>query len=316
MHGQIGEFILKTLWDEEKQQLFRFHMDKQSSVPAYAEDYAHIIEGFLDLYTCCADLKWLQWAMRLQERMDDLFWDPVYGGYFMTTEDNQSLPFRIKFCFDTDEPSASSVALSNLFRFCGLLHENDFYTRRATETMEAFAMYFDEFAMLLPEFASSACLAAVHPALCRVVIVGDKKSDKTQQLLDAMHSIYAPSKSLIFINPNDKDNMEFWSTHQPVLMEELSDVVKPKIFAPKSKKALTMKQTPETGGEASPVAFVCQNTECSKPLDTPQMLVDYMRQTIEEDFDSRVLVEFDTYNAEMDEGEVIDLEESTATESS
>ena len=290
-------------------------MDKQSSVPAYAEDYAHIIEGFLDLYMCSTDLKWLQWALRLQGRMDDLFWDPVYGGYFVTTEDNQSLPFRIKFCFDTEEPSASSVALSNLYRFCGLLHDNDFYGRRAIETMEAFAMYFDEFAMLLPEFASSACMAAVHPALCRVVIVGDRTSDKTQEFVDAMHSIYAPSKSLILIDPNDKDNMEFWDKHQPVLMEELSDIVRPKEIAPESRKATTRKQIPKAGSEV-PVAFICQNDACSKLLDAPEMLVDHMRQTTEEDYDSRMLVDFDNYTVRANDGEVIDMEPSVDTESS
>jgi hypothetical protein len=48
----------------------------------FADDYALLIGGLLDLYEAGGGLRWLQWAVQLQETLDSLFWDPT-GGYEM-----------------------------------------------------------------------------------------------------------------------------------------------------------------------------------------------------------------------------------------
>lgn len=45
----------------------------------FADDYAYLIGGLLDLYECGGGLKWLQWAVQLQSKMDELFWDNTAG---------------------------------------------------------------------------------------------------------------------------------------------------------------------------------------------------------------------------------------------
>lgn len=257
-------------------------MNGTSSVPAYAEDYAFTIAGFLDLYTCSGQLQWLQWALRLQDRMNELFWDPKLGGYFSTSEDNQNIPFRMKFSFDTEEPSASSVAVSNLLRLSGIIEDLSKYDIKAKETVEAFSSYANDNAMALPEFASSVCLVDVHPALLKIVLVGSLEDEKSQEYLNAMFASYAPSKSLIAIDPSSKENLEFWDEHTPELMQNLEEVVRPK-KTPKRRKKKGEKKEEAAPNVTLPAVFVCERFQCAGPFDSPEMLSNYMLFSLEEE---------------------------------
>lgn len=63
-------------------------MDPAASLcwPAgFADDYALLIAGLLDLYEAGGGLQWLQWAVELQDTLDTTFWDPT-GGLGQDTE--------------------------------------------------------------------------------------------------------------------------------------------------------------------------------------------------------------------------------------
>jgi uncharacterized protein YyaL (SSP411 family) len=42
-------------------------------VAGFADDYAALIAGLLDLYEADFDVAWLQWAIELQKKQDALF---------------------------------------------------------------------------------------------------------------------------------------------------------------------------------------------------------------------------------------------------
>lgn len=67
-----------------------------SSVDGFADDYAFLIGGLLDLYEASHQEVWLEWAWNLQEKMIDLFWDRKNGGFFNTTEADSSILLRMK----------------------------------------------------------------------------------------------------------------------------------------------------------------------------------------------------------------------------
>ena len=69
-----------------------------SSPPIYgfADDYAFLIRGLLDLYEACYDEELLKWAEQLQNKMAELFWDATAGGYFNSPADDSSLVLRLK----------------------------------------------------------------------------------------------------------------------------------------------------------------------------------------------------------------------------
>lgn len=92
---------------------------------AFAEDYAFLIQGLLDLYEATFEIEWLKWAVELQATMDRLFWDESAGGYFSSAAGDPHLLVRLKEDYDGAEPSANSVAALNLLRLSRMLGDEE-----------------------------------------------------------------------------------------------------------------------------------------------------------------------------------------------
>src|SRR5947207_1539229 len=77
-----AKFLRSELHDESRHILFRNYREGRSAVEGFADDYAFLIQGLLDLYEASFDVAWLRWAIELQETQDRLFFDDAAGGYF------------------------------------------------------------------------------------------------------------------------------------------------------------------------------------------------------------------------------------------
>jgi uncharacterized protein YyaL (SSP411 family) len=71
-------------------------MGSAEPIGGFLDDYAFVIRGLLDLYAACQDEKWIQWADELQQKQDELFWDPAEGGYFSSAAGDPSILIRLK----------------------------------------------------------------------------------------------------------------------------------------------------------------------------------------------------------------------------
>ncbi|HYC60249.1 MAG TPA: DUF255 domain-containing protein [Thermoanaerobaculia bacterium] len=61
--------IATRLWDAKKKTLYR----TETKTAALGEDYAMLVQGLLDLFDSGHDVKWLELAITLQQRQDELF---------------------------------------------------------------------------------------------------------------------------------------------------------------------------------------------------------------------------------------------------
>ena len=111
----------------------------------FADDYAFVIQGLLDLYEASFDVSWLQFAIVLQETQDRLFFDEGGGGYFSGTGKDPSILLRMKEDNDSAEPAASSVAALNLLRLAQFRDEKR-WCERAEKTIRAFSPQIGHFA--------------------------------------------------------------------------------------------------------------------------------------------------------------------------
>ena len=66
------------------------------TIDGFADDYAYLIRGLLDLFEASQEERWLNWAWQLQEKMTELFWDKEGGGYFSATSTDPSILLRMK----------------------------------------------------------------------------------------------------------------------------------------------------------------------------------------------------------------------------
>lgn len=152
-------FIKKELWDDNKKILYRVYSEGQAYIEAYAEDYASVIEGLIELYQGTADESWLKWADELQTLQITLFYDnptptPTTanarcGAFYSTVLGAPYTLLRIKDAMDTSQPSVNAISVSNLFRLGGLLGDEK-YTYMAKESVNAFGVEMLEHPNLFP----------------------------------------------------------------------------------------------------------------------------------------------------------------------
>ncbi|KAI8624926.1 spermatogenesis-associated protein [Xylariaceae sp. FL1651] len=152
-----AQFIKKELWDSGQRTLFRAYCDGRFDTKAFAEDYAYLIEGLLELYEVTADESWLEWADDLQSVQIALFYDDTpsasanakCGAFYSTTQDAPYTILRVKEGMDGSQPSVNSVSVSNLFRLGALLNDKR-YTYLAKTSVNAFGAEILEYPNLFP----------------------------------------------------------------------------------------------------------------------------------------------------------------------
>ncbi|HXA81403.1 MAG TPA: thioredoxin domain-containing protein [Opitutaceae bacterium] len=197
---RAAEFLRRELFDEKSGVIFRAWREGRGATEGFAEDYAFLVQGLLDLYEASFDVRWLQWAEPLQEKMDELFFDTERGGYFNSRADDVNLVLRLREDYDGAEPAPSSVAALNLLRLAAMLHREEF-RGRGLRTIEAFRAQWLGAPYALPQM-----LCALEPALQpppQVVLAGDPRAADFRALAAVLHERPGPRRVLLCASPFD-----------------------------------------------------------------------------------------------------------------
>jgi uncharacterized protein YyaL (SSP411 family) len=141
---RAAKFLRTNLHEEKSKLLYRNYRGARSDIEGFADDYAFMIQGLLDLYEASFDVEWLKFAVELQETQDRLFLDEKNGGYFSTSGEDKSVFLRMKDDNDGAEPAASSVAALNLLRLVQFRDDKQ-RSERARKTIDAFATTLSHF---------------------------------------------------------------------------------------------------------------------------------------------------------------------------
>jgi hypothetical protein len=184
---RAARFIRAHMWQPESGTLLRRYRDGSAAIAGYAEDYAYLVFGLLELFQADPSDEWLEWAIALQRRQDTLFWDETGGGWFSTTGNDPSVLLRMKEEYDGAEPSASSIAAFNLI-VLSHLHSDPVWQRRLEQTLRAFADRLEQMGRAVPMMA--AAFEAYAARVQQVIIVGNGES--ADALTRAATSAYRP----------------------------------------------------------------------------------------------------------------------------
>ncbi|KAF1990576.1 hypothetical protein K402DRAFT_389503 [Aulographum hederae CBS 113979] len=137
---RAATFLKQEIWDPSKQVLTtRVWRDGPGTAPAFADDYAFLISGLLDLYDATFDDAHLRWATELQAAQNFLFWDESAGGFFSTADGQGDLLLRLKDGMDNAEPSTNGMSARNLNRLGKMIGDEGMegMARRTAEAFEA-----------------------------------------------------------------------------------------------------------------------------------------------------------------------------------
>jgi len=177
--ARAADFLQRELFDEPTATLFRSWRGGRSDVPGFAEDYACLIQGLLDLYEATFAIRWLQWAERLQAEMDRRFWDGENGGYFNSRADDATVIVRLKEDHDGAEPAPNSVAVSNLLRLDWMLGFAG-AREKALRTAEATRRQWSRVPQALPQMLIALEMAVMPPR--SIVLAGEPAAEDFRAL--------------------------------------------------------------------------------------------------------------------------------------
>jgi uncharacterized protein YyaL (SSP411 family) len=163
-------FLQKTMWNAGRRVLLRRYREGDAAIDGYAEDYAFLVFGLLELFQASGDARWLQFALTLQARQDELFWDAGNGGWFNTTGQDPSVILRLKEDYDGAEPAPSSMSVMNLL-FLSHLTADRAHIDKIEKTLRMFGPNLVKIARAVPMLM--AALSTYHAGIRQVVIAGD-----------------------------------------------------------------------------------------------------------------------------------------------
>jgi len=233
---RAARFLRANLYDEKTKLLFRNYRGSRSTIEGFADDYAFVIQGLIDLYEASFDVDWLKFALDLQETQDRLFFDEKGGGYFSTSGKDASVVLRMKDDNDSAEPAASSIAALNLLRLAQFRDDKHF-DERARKTLDAFAPTVSHFASAMPQLLVALDFSLNKPR--QIVIAGKSDALETKALLAEVHRHFLPNKIVILADGGDGQ----------------------KFFGEKNEAIRAMSPI-----DGKPAAYVCENFTCKAPV--------------------------------------------------
>ncbi len=242
--GNAADFILEQLRDDEGRLLHRYR-EGEASIPAFADDYAFMIWGLLELYEATFEERRLLSAIELNADFVERFRDDAQGGFYFTPDDGEDLLMRRKEIHDGAVPSANSVALLNLLRLARMTGDSELEV-----TASSLARTFTGRVNAAPAgytFFLCALNFALGPSH-EVVISGARDAEDTQEMLGILSRRYLPNTVVLF-RPDEDD---------PAIAK----------LAP-----FTLDQRNRNGRAT---AYVCKDYACEEPTGDPERMLELL----------------------------------------
>jgi uncharacterized protein len=181
-------------------------------------------------------------ARALADTMIALFWDEREGGFYFTSNDHEQLIARAKESYDNATPSGNSVAAHVLQRLALFTNEPS-YREYAEKTLKLLA---NQIARFPNAFGHLLCALDLYLSRAHeIAIIGDRRAEDTNALVDAVFSRYIPNKVVAVTAPQETSTIQLLADRTQV------------------------------DGQAT--AYVCHNYYCEAPVTEADKLREVLR---------------------------------------
>jgi uncharacterized protein YyaL (SSP411 family) len=236
--SNAARFVRNHLYDAKSGTLRRSWKEGTAQIPGFAEDYAFLIQALLDLYQASADSQALDWAIALQRKQDELFWDASSGGYFESSAEDQLVKVRLKQDYDGAEPSANSVSALNLLRLSRMLHQ-EHYANRAKDIFSTFSDALQNAHATVPQMLAALQFSRSKPR--QAVIAGDPRQQATRLLVHSILRDFHPD--LVVLYAEDANALSGDAAQALAAMRPI---------------------------QGRPALYLCENFTCRAPVTSPE----------------------------------------------
>jgi uncharacterized protein YyaL (SSP411 family) len=197
----------------------------------------------IELFQADGDPAWLDWALELQRRQDELFWDDADAGWFSATGTDPSVLLRMKEDYDGAEPAASSIGAFNLLALTHLVDDASLSARLERVLGEAGARAARS-GRAAPMML--AALSAYHAGMGQVVLTGDPALPAAAALAAVVRGRYLPSMITVPVRPEHHASL-----------------------------AVRLPWTSAMDGD-QPLAYVCRDFTCQSPASDAATLAGHL----------------------------------------
>ncbi len=252
---RCAQFLLQEMQDAEGR-LWHTWKDGTPKISGYLADYAHVIDGLLELYQTTFEPRWYAEAERLADVVLAEF-AAEEGGFYDTNARHGALIVRLRNLHDSATPSANAMMAYNLLRLTAFSAETRFE--------EAALALYREVSGALVDFAASLgmMLIGVDWFVRRpleIALVGPLEDERTQALLAVVRQAWRP-RAVVAHSAAEAD-----ADAVPALLRARGLV------------------------EGAPTAYVCENFVCAAPTTDAEALAALLAAPPAEDGEGELAV--------------------------
>jgi uncharacterized protein YyaL (SSP411 family) len=177
--------------------LQRVHRAGHTRLDAYLEDFAYLADGLVSLYESGAEVRYLQEARTLVDRIRTAFRAPD-GGFFSTSAQHETLVLRPREGFDGATPSANAIAARAMARLSH--HVGDRAMRdEARQALEAYGQMLSEQPRAFATSLMTLDFLAQGPV--ELAFVGAAEDERRQALQRAAADVFVPHQVVGYHDP-------------------------------------------------------------------------------------------------------------------
>jgi len=235
--GACARFLLDEVTVDGR--LMRTYKDGRAHIPGFADDYAALLLGLVDLYEASHDPAWLQAASGLGESLHELF-AAEGGGLHTTGKDQPDLIVRSMPGLAGAEPSANGLAALALARLATLLDRAEL-GERADTILARLRPYLDD----VPVALGLEAVAGAHRVARPITVVISGPAPARDALVAEARRELPYHHALVVADDGEAARL-FWTEGKDPIHDQ-------------------------------PAAYVCVGTSCQLPTTDPLELRDQLR---------------------------------------
>ena len=167
--------------------LYHTYKDQKSSINGFLEDYAFLIEAYIDLYQSSMEEKWLNISKELTDYSIEHFFDSEKHMFYFTSNDDPVIVVRNFEYRDNVIPASNSVMANNLF-VLSKYYDNASYEEISKQMLKNVLNEIEQYPSGFSNWLY--LLSNLQDDFYEVVIVGENALEKIKEL----NGHYLPNK--------------------------------------------------------------------------------------------------------------------------